>query len=121
MNILLLYLQSQTNLKAIDITNDVDFKNERKLVLQVPQVFNNVEADGQEMILLTPKNNKCDGVIQELIKVLDHLHHNNVKVQYDTQKYIIDFYWDKRIIFNSLNEMSNSLNSIPFSIKITSV
>lgn len=121
MNVLLMFLKSQTTLKPFDIDVDIDFKNGKKLALQVPSIFNNNLFISGQMILLVPKNSNCDNNIQELIKVLDYLHHNQTKVVIDNKKYIINFVWDKIIEFNSLNEMSNSLNTINFQVKITEV
>lgn len=121
MNVLLMFLKSQTTLKPFDIDVDIDFKNGKKLALQVPSIFNNNLFISGQMILLVPKNSNCDNNIQELIKVLDYLHHNQTKVVIDNDKYIINFVWDKQIEFNSLNEMSNSLNTINFQAKITEV
>jgi hypothetical protein len=118
MNILIDFLQTISEIKKIDVKNDMKLMNGKNIILQVPPVFANVENAGS-FILVTPPEKVTSTEIEELIKVFDFLSYGSVDFTSKNKKqYILNFNWNKQITFNSYDEKGNGISTIEFNLKI---
>lgn len=119
MNVLKEYLKGHPHLIGYDVVDHLNTKDSNKITLEVPNVIHDIKTQNEMTLRVADNSSNKIGPLRD---VLDHINHNNIRLR-DSKlgdKWIMEFTYDN-IQFTSFDEKGNSLYSIAYTIKITTL